>query len=70
MSDGDQKRRERRHREREARRKDSDGKARDKKPVKKAKGLDIIDKLDVTGIYGPGCKRAVPSNNYCSDQSI
>lgn len=43
----ERKRRERRHRERET--KDKDGKPR--KPDRK---LDIIDKLDVTSIYGTG----------------
>lgn len=43
----ERRRRERRHREREAK----DGKS--KKPDRK---LDIIDKLDVTSIYGTGCE--------------
>ena len=45
----ERKRRERRHREREGK----DGKSR--KPDRK---LDIIDKLDVTSIYGTGCEYA------------
>lgn len=47
----ERRRRERRHRERKEResgRKDR----KSKKPV----GLDIIDKLDVSGIYGPSSK--------------
>lgn len=45
----DKRRRERRHRERE-------GKTRDGKPrsSRKNRQLDIIDKLDVTSIYGTG----------------
>ena len=43
----ERRRRERRHRERDAK----DGKSR--KPDRK---LDIIDKLDVTSIYGTGCE--------------
>lgn len=55
----DRKRRERRHREREARHRDSKGRpiptptSKSKKPVHR---LDIIDKLDVTSIYGTGRK--------------
>ncbi len=51
-SDEERKRRERHQREREARHKD--GKPRSSRP-RKPHGLDLIDKLDVTGIYGPGC---------------
>ncbi|KAL2834854.1 Pal1 cell morphology protein-domain-containing protein [Aspergillus cavernicola] len=47
--DDERRRRERRRREREARHRD--GKSRSKKP---AYQLDIIDKLDVTSIYGTG----------------
>jgi hypothetical protein len=43
----ERRRRERRHREREGK------EGRSKKPDRK---LDIIDKLDVTSIYGTGCK--------------
>lgn len=46
----DRRRRERR-REREER--DRDGKSSSTRKVRKPQGLDIIDKLDVTGIYGP-----------------
>lgn len=53
----DRKRRERR-KEREARRekegRSKDGKSSSSKPAKKPLGLDIIDKLDVTGVYGQG----------------
>jgi hypothetical protein len=50
----DRRRRERRKEREERREKEGrtkDGKAR---PTKKPQGLDIIDKLDVTGIYGQG----------------
>ncbi|GBF63665.1 hypothetical protein TMEN_6307 [Trichophyton mentagrophytes] len=47
----DRRRRERRHREREARHRD--GKSSRSRRGNNYK-LDIIDKLDVTGIYGPG----------------
>lgn len=47
-TDDDRRRRERRRRERDARHKD--GKPRSKKN----RQLDIIDKLDVTSIYGTG----------------
>ena len=57
----DRRRRERRRRERDAReRAGRDGKERgdskDRRPkhrVRRPQGLDIIDKLDVTGLYGP-----------------
>lgn len=52
FDDEDEKRRrERRHRERESRNKD--GKSRS---TRKDRRLDIIDKLDVTSIYGTGSK--------------
>lgn len=55
LTEEEQKAKERRRRERAARRerdgKDKDGKPR---PAGKPKGLDLIDKLDVTGIYGGG----------------
>ncbi|KAF2091829.1 Pal1-domain-containing protein [Saccharata proteae CBS 121410] len=61
--DDERRRRERRHRERERRERDGrdgkdgkDGKERSgrgDRPQRKPKGLDLIDKLDVTGIYGP-----------------
>ena len=47
----EKERQERRRRERRHREKSKDG--RPKKPNRK---LDIIDKLDVTSIYGTGCK--------------
>ncbi|KAL4878599.1 Pal1 cell morphology protein-domain-containing protein [Aspergillus karnatakaensis] len=51
--DDERRRRERRRREREGRHRDGhrDGKSRSKKPGYQ---LDIIDKLDVTSIYGTG----------------
>lgn len=51
VDDDERRRRERRHREREARSKD--GKSRS---GRKDRRLDIIDKLDVTSIYGTGSK--------------
>ena len=50
----EKKRRERRHRERERRHRERDSK--DPKTKKPDRKLDIIDKLDVTSIYGTGCK--------------
>ncbi len=47
--DEDRRRRERRHR-------DKDGRTPSGKSKKPSAKLDIIDKLDVTGIYGPGCE--------------
>ena len=52
---------ERRRHERRRREPEKSGNAgRRREPpssrTKKPKGLDLIDKLDVTGIYGPGCK--------------
>ena len=53
----ERKRRERRHREREAGARDGKGKShassKSKKPNQR---LDVIDKLDVTSIYGMGRK--------------
>jgi hypothetical protein len=56
----ERRRRERRRREREARHKD--GKSRSSR--KPGYQLDIIDKLDVTSIYGTGSKhfRSPPIN--------
>ena len=56
MMDEERRRRERRRREGETA--NSSGKRREhvSSRTKKPKGLDLIDKLDVTGIYGPGCK--------------
>lgn len=56
--DAERRRRERRHKEREARHKDGKGRnhgssSKSKKPSQR---LDIIDSLDVTSIYGTGCK--------------
>ena len=50
----EKKRQERRRRERERRHRERDGK--DPKSRKPDRKLDIIDKLDVTSIYGTGCK--------------
>lgn len=47
--DDDKRRRERRHRDREGRHRD--GKSRSSR---KDRRLDVIDKLDVTSIYGTG----------------
>lgn len=52
--DGERRRRERRRREREGRHKD--GKSRSSR---KGYQLDIIDKLDVTSIYGTGSKHCL-----------
>ena len=55
----ERKRRERRHRERDTRARDTKGRPlpssapRGQKPTRR---LDVIDKLDVTSIYGTGCK--------------
>lgn len=49
----EKRRRERRHREREARHRDGKSRSSKKTPSHR---LDIIDKLDVTSIYGTGCK--------------
>lgn len=59
MTEEERRRREKHRREREARHRDSkrDG-SRSRHPRKKPHGLDLIDKLDVTGIYGPGCEFA------------
>jgi hypothetical protein len=47
----EERRRRQRRREREERAKD--GKSSTQRKVRKPQGLDLIDKLDVTGIYGP-----------------
>ncbi|TKX18197.1 hypothetical protein C1H76_9670 [Elsinoe australis] len=51
----DERRRRERRKEREARR-EKEGKSKDPRhrPGKRTHGLDVIDKLDVTGIYGQG----------------
>ncbi|ODH53576.1 hypothetical protein GX48_00410 [Paracoccidioides brasiliensis] len=48
----ERRRRERRQRERDAKYKDKDGKSRSRRT--NGHKLDVIDKLDVTGIYGTG----------------
>ncbi len=59
-AEDERRRKERRHREKEARHRD--GKPRQErpststKPKKPNQRLDIIDKLDVTSIYGTGCR--------------
>lgn len=54
----DEKKRERRRRERERRHRERDSKdgkdSKGKKPGDRK--LDVIDKLDVTSIYGTGCR--------------
>jgi len=51
----EKRRQERRRRDRERRHRDREGSSsKSKKPDRK---LDIIDKLDVTSIYGTGCKQ-------------
>ncbi|KAL8863562.1 MAG: hypothetical protein Q9178_000243 [Gyalolechia marmorata] len=64
-SEEDRRRRERRQKERDAREARKDGKlkthgtsSRSKKPNQR---LDLIDSLDVTSIYGTGCKRFLNS---------
>jgi hypothetical protein len=69
LTESERRRRQARHREREARSRDSkadgssktrekDGsKADSSKPRRrKPRGMDLIDQLDQTGIYGAGCK--------------
>ena len=58
-SDDERKRRERRHREREARHRDKDGKPRPPGAKKPSRRLDVIDQLDLTGIYGTGCEYSI-----------
>lgn len=54
-TESSERRRAERRREREERRQREKEKARNgEKPKRKPQGLDIIDKLDVTGIYGQG----------------
>ena len=63
-SEDERRRRERRHREREARHRDGKSRgypsssSKSKKPTQR---LDVIDKLDVTSIYGTGCMCLVVS---------
>jgi len=54
-TESEERRRRERRREREERHRREKEKDKGKK-MKKPQGLDIIDKLDVTGIYGQGCK--------------
>ncbi len=57
----ERRRKERRHREREARHKDGKGRVHgsSSKSKKPSQRLDVIDSLDVTSIYGTGCKNLV-----------
>jgi hypothetical protein len=56
-TESEERRRRERRREREERyRKEKEKGRSGEKPAKKPKGLDIIDQLDVTGIYGQGCE--------------
>ena len=59
LSDLDEwRKRERRHRDREARHKgDAQARPQTAKPKKPNQRLDLIDQLDVTSIYGTGCRR-------------
>lgn len=52
----ERKRRERRHRERDAGARDGKGRSHASKSKKSSQRLDVIDKLDVTSIYGMGRK--------------
>lgn len=59
-SDEDRKRRERRYRDKEARHRNREARHKDGKggtsgSKKPSKRLDVIDQLDLTGIYGTGC---------------
>lgn len=59
MSDleDERRRREQRHRDREARYKgDARGRPQTAKPKRPNQRLDLIDQLDVTSIYGTGCR--------------
>ena len=58
----ERRRRERRHREREARHRGQKQPGSSLNPKKASRRLDIIDKLDVTSIYGTGCM--VPLLNH------
>lgn len=54
--DDERRRRERRHREREGRHRGESRRPQTAKPKKPNQRLDLIDQLDVTSIYGTGCK--------------
>lgn len=57
LTEEERRRREKQRRERDARHRDSKREgSRPRHPRKKPHGLDVIDKLDVTGIYGAGCE--------------
>lgn len=53
--DDDRRRGERRAKERDPAAKDKDGRSKSRR-TKPVRGLDIIDKLDVSSLYGPGCQ--------------
>ena len=55
-TESEERRRRERRKEREERHKREKEKIRSGGRSRKPQGLDIIDKLDVTGIYGPGCE--------------
>lgn len=56
-TESEERRRRERRREREERHRREKEKVRNgEKRPRKPQGLDIIDKLDVTGIYGQGCE--------------
>ncbi len=55
--DDERRKREQRHRDREARyRGEARGRPQTAKPKKPNQRLDLIDQLDVTSIYGTGCR--------------
>lgn len=63
-TESSERRRAERRKEREERHKREKEKVRNgEKPKRKPQGLDIIDKLDVTGIYGQGCEWFQCANN-------
>lgn len=52
----ERRKRERRHRERDSRNKTDNRRPQTAKPKKPNQKLDLIDQLDVTSIYGTGCR--------------
>jgi len=63
LDEEERKRQERRRRERRHR----EAKEKDGRPKKPERKLDIIDKLDVTSIYGTGCKFSLFLRHSISD---
>lgn len=63
----EEKRRRHERRKERKEREAKEGKTKDGKSVrpKKAHGLDLIDKLDVTGIYGQGCEYRIDDYPGC-----